>query len=278
MAHFYRSADFVKMAKRIVQSLLVLSIFLYIFQTNYISNAGVIIEYFRLEGQNQSVIVRWKTNTEIAISGFYIQRSLSMDTGYTRVSDFIDSQGISPNGATYEHVDSNLVNGTTYWYKLEIIDDEQSSTFYISAKSAIPNAQTTSLPTGESNTPTQNLQISITPGAVNTPTSAITTQPAYPSPATSTDFPGFTPTTTEVDQAEVTATLIPLPSLTYIYPPTEEPIRMEIPVIENSTSADKSSGQSWSKIISSQTAVIVGLTLIWLAFGFLVTYFVRRLR
>lgn len=276
--HLYQSVELMTILKRIIQSLLVLLLILNIFQAQLISNAGVIVEFFKVDGQDQSVLVQWKTNTEISISGYYIQRSLSMDTGYSRVGNFINSQGISPSGATYEYVDQNLVNGTTYWYKLEIIDDEGGSTFYITAKSAIPNTQTTLVPTRESNTPTQNPQISITPGAINTPIPTLTTLPAYPSPATSTVFPNYAPTTPVVDQAEVTATLIPLPSLTYNYPPTEQPEQTELPEEDTSISVNESADQSWSSIISSQTAVIIGLVLIWLVFGILVIYFVRRLR
>ena len=278
MDQFYQNADFGIIVKRYVRPLIIFFIFLYSMQNHLISHAGVIVEFFRVEGQDGSVKVHWKTNTEIAISGFYIQRSLSMDTGYTRVSEFIDSQAISPSGAEYEYNDSNLINGTTYWYKLEIIDDDQNSSFYISPKSATPTTQSTSQPTNEINTPTQHLPTSAIQSATTTPIPTITTQPTSSGSVTSTTSPTLASTVPLTEQVEVTATLIPLPSLAFTYPPTETLYQTETPDNDTSNSVNSSPDPTRSKVFSLQYLALFGIALIWLIFGILVVYFIRKLR
>lgn len=263
---------------RFIARLLVFSIMLVFFlQASTISKAGVIVEYFRASGMDKSVRVEWKTNTEIAINGFYVQRSLSRDTGYTRVSELIENQGVSPGGASYEYVDVNLENGTTYWYKLEIIDDEMASSFYGTPKSAVPDAQSTIVPTSSPAPPTQNPETSITPTTDSTTISTSTTQPTNLVPDTSTPISTIPLPTPSVDVTDVTATLIPLPTMTLIFPPTETIDQLELPD-NNSSNTDNSSFQKWSGLFSTRLSSIIGISLIWLVFIVLVIYFLRRIQ
>lgn len=277
MKYIFKYPKTRKLIKHVTRLLIFFFLLIYSFQANLISSAGVIVEYFRADGLDKTVKVEWKTNTEVAIMGFYIQRSLSRDTGYSRVSELIENQGVSPGGADYEYIDANLVNGTTYWYKLEIIDDESGSSFYGTPKSAIPSVQSTTMPTSTSIPPTQNPQESATSSEVMTPITTRTTQPAYPAPETPTLIPTIPLTTPSVDVIDITATLIPLPSLTLNFPPTEEPDQLVLPETDVSNSGDVTILQ-WSKLLSSQITIIIGLSLTWLIFAMLIIYLLRRLR
>lgn len=276
MIYIFQNSGIGNLIKLIVRLLVFFFLLIYSFQANLIGSAGVIVEYFRVEGLDKTVKVEWKTNSEVAILGFYIQRSLSRDSGYARVSELIENQGVSPSGAEYEYLDADLLNGTTYWYKLEIIDSEVGSSFYGTQKSAFPDAQPTTIPTSTPIPPTQKPQTSATSMEVISPTTTSTTLPAYPDPEIPTLIPTIPLSTSSVDIIDVTATLIPLPSLTLNFPPTEEPDQFVLPETDISNSGDAII-QQWSKFLSTRFTSIIGLLLIWLVFAVLIIYFLRRL-
>ena len=162
--------------------------------------AAVSLQYFlAVSGETNQVTLKWATATELNNVGFFVQRSPQRNGTYTRINtEIIHAQGNGSTGATYEYVDSGLMNGTQYWYRLESIDSGQQST-YSDVISAIPGSMTT---------PT--LIASATGTATLTPT---------PSPTMTggTSFPTNTRTPTPINIIQpsptLTSTIRPSPSL-----------------------------------------------------------------
>lgn len=68
------------------------------------------------------VNLQWETSAENNIKGYFVVRALNQNGPYYRDSDLILSKGDKDIGGIYSYSDTGLDNGTTYWYKLEIID------------------------------------------------------------------------------------------------------------------------------------------------------------
>lgn len=85
-----------------------------------------------------SVTLRWSTAHEQGISGFNIMRSASADGEYTRVNAAaIPAIGTAAQGDSYEYVDSDVINGVPYFYKLQDLAADGSATDH-AAISATP--------------------------------------------------------------------------------------------------------------------------------------------
>ncbi len=74
---------------------------------------------FSASAAGNSIILSWKTGTELNNSGFEIQRRAGMAPWVTVV--FIKSAGTTPAGAQYSFTDSGLPQGK-YYYRLKQID------------------------------------------------------------------------------------------------------------------------------------------------------------
>lgn len=92
----------------------------------------VSLGWFEAIGRDNSVTVRWKTECEVNIAWFNLYRSTSEAGPYTnKVNDsVIWGLGTSSRGREYKYVDLNVVNGTTYYYKLESVEFSGRSTWY----------------------------------------------------------------------------------------------------------------------------------------------------
>jgi hypothetical protein len=93
--------------------------------------ASVILDYFKAEwqGASQTVLVSWKTATELNVTGFIVQRSTSSTTGFVDITDVIPAVGDQLTGATYGPVADDpleLTLGVTYWYRLVLIRSDAS--------------------------------------------------------------------------------------------------------------------------------------------------------
>jgi hypothetical protein len=78
---------------------------------------------FAAAGLHRSVRIEWETASELNNLGFHVYRGTSARGPYERVTgQVIPGLGSSPVGARYRHTDSGLVNGTTYFYRLEDIE------------------------------------------------------------------------------------------------------------------------------------------------------------
>ncbi len=80
------------------------------------------VELVSFEGLagNREVKLVWKTASETDNDHFYLLRSTDCQN-YFRASDDIPATN-SPTGSNYSYIDRNLVNGTTYNYKLVDVD------------------------------------------------------------------------------------------------------------------------------------------------------------
>jgi hypothetical protein len=95
-----------------------------------------------------SVTLEWRTGSELNNLGFHLYRGLSVDGPWTRLtSSLIPGLGSSPLGQAYSWLDSGLVNGTTYYYRLEDVDTSSVSTFH-GPVSAAPEASAPPPPGG----------------------------------------------------------------------------------------------------------------------------------
>lgn len=166
----------------------------------------------------------WATGSELDFAGFYIQRSLYPDHGFARIVNrdgqvvWYPAMGEGGSGAQYNHVDTEVVYGQNYYYKLEIIDLANNSSFY----DVVVNVFLGSTPTP---TPTWT----VTPTASATSTSLTTTPSSTrtatvpTSTRTKTRHPTITLTRTSTPFHAVTFTSRPRPTSTLSETPTETP-------------------------------------------------------
>jgi probable HAF family extracellular repeat protein len=77
------------------------------------------------------VLLKWATETETDNAGFNIYRAEAENGKYTKINTaLIPTQGSSTQGANYEFIDSGLKNRKIYYYKLEDIDLNGTSTMH----------------------------------------------------------------------------------------------------------------------------------------------------
>jgi hypothetical protein len=77
------------------------------------------------------VILQWSTESEIDNAGFNIYRATAENGEYVKINPFlIPAQGSSTQGASYEFIDTTVQNRKTYYYKLEDIDLNGTSTMH----------------------------------------------------------------------------------------------------------------------------------------------------
>jgi len=175
--------------------------------------SSVVISRLEAVPGSGQVAVQWTTTSEVNTSGFYVLRSTSDTSGFTRVSSFIPRKGSGVTGANYEYVDTGLTNGTTLYYRLEIISTSQESSF----------SQVVSTLVGA---PTNTATVT----ATQTPTGSATITPTGPTPTGSLTLTR-TPTRTITMTRVPTRTRTPVRYATYyIYrSPTTGPTRTLFP-------------------------------------------------
>lgn len=240
------------------------------------AHAAVTLLYFLADGQNGRVVLEWETETELDNAGFFINRSLQEESGFTRISSFIPAQGDDLTGASYVYTDTNVTNGTTYWYLLESIDFGQNSVFHMPPSSVIPGAED-STPTATATRTTtltpQTAAATSTATQTFAPTFTATSQPtstsagAYPGPATSTPVPqratltpiGAATSTglaagaassplqaTGVISATITATFLPLPEIVMQFPQAPDSRSFDIdPALLNNSQMQIEQQDAW---------------------------------
>jgi outer membrane protein assembly factor BamB len=79
----------------------------------------------------KSVKISWSTAAEINNAGFNLYRAESEAGEYIKINDvLIPAKGSATQGSTYEFVDDNVKNRKTYWYKLEDMELNGTSTMH----------------------------------------------------------------------------------------------------------------------------------------------------
>ena len=72
--------------------------------------------------------ITWETESELDIIGFNLLRSESEDGPFEKINPDLIPPANDPNvGGEHTYVDSDVVNGVTYFYILETIDRQGNS-------------------------------------------------------------------------------------------------------------------------------------------------------
>jgi hypothetical protein len=89
---------------------------------------------------DRSVVLEWRTASELDNLGFHVYRGLSENGPWTRLtSSLIPGLGSSAVGQAYSFRDPGLVNGARYFYRLEDVDASSKTTSH-GPVSAVPTA------------------------------------------------------------------------------------------------------------------------------------------
>lgn len=84
---------------------------------------AVALVSFSARGLDGAVELTWETASELNNLGFHLYRSQTREGPFDRMTETpIPGLGSSASGAKYRYVDSAVVNGGTYFYKLEDIE------------------------------------------------------------------------------------------------------------------------------------------------------------
>jgi hypothetical protein len=166
------------------------------------ASAAVTISSFTAKWQGNSVIVSWKTGSELNNAGFNILRSTSANGTFTKVN-YTPAQFGSIAGASYSFTDSGVTPGQTYYYRLQSVNTSGGIEPYnqpaVAQAPATPTA--TSAPPTATRTRTPTMTATQMPGA---PTFTPAPPTATPAPPTATPLPQFTPTRTRTYPPGVT--------------------------------------------------------------------------
>lgn len=269
--------------------------------------ASIGLTSFTATPGNRIVYVQWSTATEFNNSGFIIHRSLQENGAYAPVSPFIPAEGGGNIGSDYAYDDLDVVNGTSYYYKLEAIDNNNLSEFYgpISATPGNPFTPTPSrtatltliptltrtptvtptptLPVGQPPTNTVPPTRTLTQIPSSTPIRTNTPQPALP---TGTDLPTSTLGLTFTEEplvhltvvpsiGESTATLIPLPTITILFPTLPAPVGLRAAANASQT-PDPADQPGVTRSALGRFGPLVFIAAIWLALGGLFYFLLHR--
>jgi hypothetical protein len=100
----------------------------------------IALSSFTAKASNGRVKLEWSTESEIDNAGFNIYRSETEADGYVKInSELIPAKGSETKGAKYVFTDNIAKNRKTYFYKLEDIDLNGTSTMHVSnPKSVTP--------------------------------------------------------------------------------------------------------------------------------------------
>jgi hypothetical protein len=78
--------------------------------------------------QPTTITIEWSTETEVDAAGFNVYRATSADGPYTKINEqLIPGKGSATAGATYTFVDGSVEPGTTYYYRLEDVEFDNTS-------------------------------------------------------------------------------------------------------------------------------------------------------
>ena len=107
---------------------------------------------FTATSAGSSIILKWETESETNNAGFNIYRAESENGEYIKInSELILAKGSSTRGAAYEFIDAAVQNLKTYYYQLEDIALEGTSTIHgpVHATAGSPASTTTTTATDD---------------------------------------------------------------------------------------------------------------------------------
>jgi len=145
--------------------------------------AAIRLSSFTAAAASGRIDLRWETASEVGTAGFYIQRSAQQNSGYSRISSFIPVTGDGLTGSIYTYANTGLNNGSTYYYRLEALNSNQTSEFHGPVVATVGGSAAATLT--PSLTPTPQPSATLAPSATTPPTPI----PAVPSATTANNRP-----------------------------------------------------------------------------------------
>jgi hypothetical protein len=101
---------------------------------------AITLASFDVQPANSRVTLTWSTASEIDNAGFNLYRAESENGNYIKINiSLISAIGSTTQGASYEFTDTDVQNRKAYYYKLEDIDTNGTSTFHGPVK-AVPRS------------------------------------------------------------------------------------------------------------------------------------------
>ena len=92
------------------------------------SDYVTIVSFTATPGAGQ-ILVEWETASEINVVSFCIQRSLQEAGDFTRISECVPAKG-DISATFYQITDTDVVAGTRYYYRLEVINTGGTAEYY----------------------------------------------------------------------------------------------------------------------------------------------------
>ena len=82
---------------------------------------------FKTEVSENSILLRWETQSELNNRGFKILRSIIKDSLYIQIASFLEDdnllgQGNNSSGKKYQYLDKDVLRNVTFWYKIVDVD------------------------------------------------------------------------------------------------------------------------------------------------------------
>ncbi|MEA3501066.1 MAG: FlgD immunoglobulin-like domain containing protein, partial [Candidatus Marinimicrobia bacterium] len=95
------------------------------------SSLPVELIIFTATRSNDQVTLRWITGSETENLGFNVYRSRTKSGNYQKNNkNIIKGAGNSSTRHNYEFIDKDIINGVTFWYKLEDVDYSGNTKFH----------------------------------------------------------------------------------------------------------------------------------------------------
>jgi hypothetical protein len=84
---------------------------------------------FRAIGSDNRVVLKWVTASELDNLGFEIFKSEKKNTDFKKIASYLNSPELKGAGSTstaksYSFADTDVINNTTYWYKLVDVSND----------------------------------------------------------------------------------------------------------------------------------------------------------
>ncbi|MBN1481830.1 T9SS C-terminal target domain-containing protein [candidate division KSB1 bacterium] len=81
--------------------------------------------------ENNTAVVKWRTESELNNLGFNVYRSENEESGFVRLTgELIRGQGSTSTPHDYQYIDKSILPKVDYWYAIETISLDGLSTFY----------------------------------------------------------------------------------------------------------------------------------------------------
>ncbi len=251
-----------------------------------IARAAVTLEYFRATQKTQGIILEWATVSEPNYEGFYVNRRQPPEVNFSRIiSSHTLPQGNDQAGASYVYTDTLVQDNVTYAYRMEIIYTsgitDTSETITVTYGLITPTPSLTSTPTGTLRNPTPSRTATRTPTAsARTATPTRTATSRFPtSTRTGAGTATITQTPTITNTPTWTATFVPLPKLTLLFPVlTPTPTSSHTPTITPTRPALPGSDPVGKAFKDSRLVILGGvILLLWVVLGGFLVVYLRRL-